>query len=214
MFWHRIISIFFLLVTNFGIAENYPNLTNTWLSFQARKSVSQNFDLSLDGGLRLNTNFIQNVSQGLGRVIIRRKMGDHFFLGGGNAFFAHFSNVGNTLENRPFLQVNYETNLGKSFHKFRLRNEWRDFTNRKDVFRIRMQYYLKRAWRNSDKLHTVFSAEQFYTFNQNGQPETRIICGLEQKINNSCSIQYAYILRNQYTKNGIGHILQINLLFF
>ncbi len=212
MFWHRIISIFFLLVTNFGIAENYPNLTNTWLSFQARKSVIQKFDLSLDGGLRLNNNFIQNVSQGLGRVIIRRKMGDHFFLGGGYAFFAHFSNLGNTLENRPFLQMNYETNLGKSFHKFRLRNEWRDFTNRKDVFRIRMQYYIKRAWRNSDKLHSVFSAEQFYSIDHKVQHETRILCGIEQKLSNSLALQYSYVFRNQYTNNGVGHIFQLNLL--
>jgi hypothetical protein len=204
--------LLFLLLSQVVLAENYPNLTNTWISFQSRKAVSQNFDVALDGGMRLNDNFIQNLSQALGRVVVRRKLGDRFFVGGGYAFFAHFSPLSNTFENRPFVQANFETYVGKSFHKFRLRNEWRDFTNREDAFRMRMQYYLKTAWKSQQKIHVIFSAEQFYTFDEKAQHETRIICGIEQKLSDSCALQYVYIFRNQYSNKGLGHIFQLNFL--
>jgi hypothetical protein len=212
MFLRKSSFFLFLLLSNSLLAENYPNLTNTWISFQSRKAVSKKMDIALDGGLRFNDNFIQNLSQGLARVVVRRKLGDRFFIGGGYAFFAHFSSPANSLENRPFLQANFETYVGKSFHKFRFRNEWRDFTNREDAFRMRIQYYLKTAWKSQQKVHVIFSAEQFYTFDEKAQHETRIICGIEQKLSNSCALQYAYVFRNQYSNKGLGHIFQLNFL--
>jgi hypothetical protein len=143
--------VLFLIVVAFSVDTNAQKQTShvqqTWFAYFNQARLSDKWGLWIDGHLRTDEKFFNNLSQGIARVGLTYYLNDNTKLTAGYGYVHHFPNEGHEEiarpEHRPWQQIQWHTKYNK----------------------LRMMQYLRLEERYRRKLGNDHELGEGYNFN-------------------------------------------------